>query len=141
MTKSDSNLERVLRAGNFAVQNADLVLIVGSRMSIPQVGYNYKLFARGAKKIMVDIDEIELKKPSLRPDLPICADAGRFLRSLLAKVEADGVRLEPHVSDPMAKGTRPAATALPGPLEEPPDQRVRSHGLSPGPVSDAEAYL
>ncbi|HSV98603.1 MAG TPA: thiamine pyrophosphate-binding protein [Sedimentisphaerales bacterium] len=78
------------RAGNFAVQNADLVLIIGSRMSIPQVGYNYKLFARGAKKIMVDIDEIELKKPSLRPDLPICADAGRFLQALLAKVEADG---------------------------------------------------
>lgn len=81
------------RAGNFAVQNADLVLIVGSRMSIPQVGYNYKLFARGARKIMVDIDEIELRKPSLRPDLPICADAGRFLQSLLAKIEADGVSL------------------------------------------------
>ncbi len=81
------------RAGNFAVQNADLVLIVGSRMSIPQVGYNYKLFARAAKKVMVDIDEIELKKPSLRPDLPICADAGRFLETLLAKVEGDGLVL------------------------------------------------
>ncbi|MEN6336460.1 MAG: thiamine pyrophosphate-binding protein, partial [Phycisphaerales bacterium] len=81
------------RAGNFAVQNADLVLIVGSRMSIPQVGYNYKLFARAAKKIMVDIDEIELKKPSLRPDLPICADAGQFLTSLLAKVAAVGTVL------------------------------------------------
>ncbi len=81
------------RAGNFAVQNADLVLIVGSRMSIPQVGYNYKLFARAARKIMVDIDEVELKKPSLRPDLPICADANEFLRSLLAKVEADGTTL------------------------------------------------
>ncbi|MBP8909972.1 MAG: thiamine pyrophosphate-binding protein [Phycisphaerae bacterium] len=81
------------RAGNFAVQNADLLLIVGSRMSIPQVGYNYKLFARGARKIMVDIDEIELKKPSLRPDLPICADAGRFLQALLAKVEAMGILL------------------------------------------------
>ena len=77
------------RAGNFAVQNADLVLIVGSRMSIPQVGYNYKLFARGARKIMIDIDEIELKKPSLRPDLPIFADAGQFLETLLARVEGD----------------------------------------------------
>ncbi len=81
------------RAGNFAVQNADLVLIVGSRMSIPKVGYNYKLFARAAKKIMVDIDAVELKKPSLRPDLPICADAGQFLRVLLAKIEADGTSL------------------------------------------------
>jgi len=75
------------RAGNFAVQNADLLLIVGSRMSIPRVGYNYKLFARAAKKIMVDVDEIELKKPSLRPDLPICADAGRFLKTLLGKID------------------------------------------------------
>jgi acetolactate synthase-1/2/3 large subunit len=81
------------RAGNFAVQNADLVLIVGSRMSIPQVGYNYKLFARAAKKIMVDIDEVELKKPSLRPDLPICVDAGQFLETLLARVEGDGLVL------------------------------------------------
>lgn len=81
------------RAGNFAVQNADLVLIIGSRMSIPQVGYNYKLFARVAKKIMVDVDEIELKKPSLRPDLPICADAGVFLTSLLAKIETDELTL------------------------------------------------
>lgn len=78
------------RAGNFAVQNADLLLIVGSRMSIPQVGYNYKLFARAARKIMVDIDEVELKKPSLCPDLAICADAGSFLRSLLAQIETQG---------------------------------------------------
>ncbi len=82
------------RAGNFAVQNADLLLIVGSRMSIPRVGYNYKLFARAAKKIMVDIDEIELKKPSLHPDLPICADAGRFLRVLLEKT-SDALSIEP----------------------------------------------
>ncbi|MEN6576880.1 MAG: thiamine pyrophosphate-binding protein [Phycisphaerales bacterium] len=81
------------RAGNFAVQNADLVLIVGSRMSIPQVGYNYKLFARAAKKVMVDIDEIEMRKPSLCSDLPICADAGQFLRALLTRVEADAMTL------------------------------------------------
>ena len=49
------------RAGNFTVQNADLLLIIASRMSIPQVGYNYSTFAREAKKIIVDIDEIGLK--------------------------------------------------------------------------------
>jgi len=81
------------RAANFAVQNADLVLIVGSRMSIPKVGYNYKLFARAAKKIMVDIDEVELRKPSLHPDLPICADAGRFLTTLLDRIDSDDVTL------------------------------------------------
>ena len=54
------------RAGNFTTQNADLIIILGSRMSIPQVGYNYNIFARGAKKIMVDIDSAELNKPSLK---------------------------------------------------------------------------
>lgn len=78
------------RAGNFAVQNCDLVLVVGSRLSIPQVGYNYKLFARAAKKIMVDIDRVELFKPSLSLDLPIEADAGEFLREINAQLDALG---------------------------------------------------
>ena len=47
--------------------------------------------------------------------------------------KAAGVTIEPEVSEPMAKGTRPAATAAADPLEEPPDQRVRSHGIQPGP--------
>ncbi len=70
------------RAGNFAVQNADLILVLGSRLSIPQVGYNYKLFAREAKKIMVDIDAAELEKPSLSLDLAIEAHLGDFMASL-----------------------------------------------------------
>lgn len=82
------------RAGNFTVQNSDLLLIVGSRMSIPQIGYNYKLFARAAKKIMVDIDEAELKKPSLEIDLPIQADAREFLQEVICQIEAeDGFNL------------------------------------------------
>lgn len=74
------------RAGNFTVQNADLLLIVGSRMSIPQVGYNFKTFARSAKRIVVDIDQKELDKPSIRPDLPILADAREFMRELLSQL-------------------------------------------------------
>ncbi len=70
------------RAGNFTVQNSDLLLIIGSRMSIPQVGYNYKTFARAAKKIMVDIDKAELYKPSLNLDLPISCDAAVFMNEL-----------------------------------------------------------
>src|SRR6266545_1707288 len=50
---------------------------------------------------------------------------------------ADGVPIEPEVSDPSAYGTRPAATAAPDPLDEPPDQRSVFHGLRPGPWSDA----
>ena len=52
---------------------------------------------------------------------------------------AAGVRIEPEVSEPMANVTSPAATAMADPLDDPPDQRVGSHGFKPGPVSDAEA--
>lgn len=74
------------RAGNFTVQNADLLLIIGSRMSIPQVGYNFKTFAREAKRIVVDIDRKELDKPSIRADLPIHADARVFITELSCQI-------------------------------------------------------
>ena len=70
------------RAGNFAVQNSDLVLSIGCRLSIRQVGYNWKTWAREAYKIMVDIDSEELKKPTLNIDMPIWADAKDFLEKL-----------------------------------------------------------
>ena len=60
---------------------------VGSRLSVPQVGYNFPLFARAAKKIIVDIDLAELKKPSLKPDLPIQADAKEFMVELLGQLK------------------------------------------------------
>lgn len=75
------------RASNFAVQNADLLLIIGSRMSIPQTGYNFAAFAREAKIIMVDVDEHEMKKPSLRVTLPIVADAKDFIKALVSEIE------------------------------------------------------
>lgn len=71
------------RAGNFAVQNSDLVLSIGSRLSVPQIGYNFSLFARAAKKIVVDIDTAELKKRSIVPDLPIHSDAKDFMTELI----------------------------------------------------------
>src|SRR3954471_8011002 len=49
--------------------------------------------------------------------------------------------MDPQVSDPMANGTIPAPTADPGPLDDPPDQRLGSHGLLPGPVKLANAWL
>ena len=47
------------RAANFIVQNADLVIVLGSRLALPQVGYDFSQFARDAKIIVVDIDELE----------------------------------------------------------------------------------
>lgn len=72
------------RGGNFVTQNADLLLILGSRLNIRQVSYNWPSFARAAFKIWVDIDETELRKPSVVPDMPIHAD----LRELLPKLVA-----------------------------------------------------
>lgn len=70
------------RPGNWAIQNADLVIAIGTRISIRQVGYNWQTWARAAKVIMVDIDPAELKKPTLHVDMPIWADAKDFLTQL-----------------------------------------------------------
>ena len=70
------------RAGNWAIQNADLILAIGTRISIRQVGYNWKTWARAAEVIMVDIDQNEMKKPTLHVEMPIWADAKDFLEKL-----------------------------------------------------------
>lgn len=49
------------RPGNWAIQNADLILAVGTRISIRQVGYNWETWAREAEVIMVNIDKAEMK--------------------------------------------------------------------------------
>ena len=70
------------RAGNFCLQSADAVLFLGTRNNIRQVSYNWENFAKHAKKIVVDVDENELKKPTLKPDVAICADAKDFITAL-----------------------------------------------------------
>lgn len=72
------------RGGNFTVQNADLVLVLGSRLNIRQVSYNWLAFAARARKVWVDIDRLELQKPSVKADLPILADLGDLLPVLVA---------------------------------------------------------
>ncbi len=75
------------RPGNFAVQNADFILSVGSRLSIRQVGYNFKTWARGAYTIVCDVDEEELKKPSVHINVPIHADAWELLKAIDEKLD------------------------------------------------------
>lgn len=70
------------RAGNFAVQNSDLLFSVGSRLSIRQVGYNFDSWAKHAFVIMNDVDCEELKKPSLHVEMPVWADAKDLLEML-----------------------------------------------------------
>lgn len=70
------------RAGNFAMQNCDFLFSIGSRLGISVTGFNFKAWARAAYKVMVNIDEEELKKKQIQIDLPICADAKLFITAL-----------------------------------------------------------
>lgn len=71
------------RSGNFALQNCDLLLSLGSRHGIRTIGYNHFDFAKNAYKIIVDIDPNELAKPTIYPDMPVRANI-RELLSLLS---------------------------------------------------------
>ena len=71
------------RAGNFVVQNADFLLIIGSRMSIRQISYNWSSYARHAFTVQVDVDAAELAKPTFQAQMPVHADARHFLRLVL----------------------------------------------------------
>ena len=71
------------RAGNFAIQNSDLVLSIGSSLSIPVTGFRYDTFAREAEVVVVDIDPVEHKKPTIRVDHFIQSDAKVFLEANL----------------------------------------------------------
>ena len=71
------------RYANLVQQNSDFFLSIGARMNLLQTGYNFDGFAREAYKIMVDIDEPELYKVNVRPQLAICADAKQFMELLL----------------------------------------------------------
>lgn len=70
------------RAGNFTVQNADVLLVLGSRLNIRQTSYNWGSFARFATKIQVDVDAAELRKPLHQPDVPIHCDVKLFLTEM-----------------------------------------------------------
>jgi acetolactate synthase I/II/III large subunit len=70
------------RAGNICLQAADLVLVIGSRLNIRQVSYNWPSFALRARIIQVDVDPAELAKPLVRAHLPIVADAADFIAKL-----------------------------------------------------------
>ena len=83
------------RAGNFAVENADVILAIGTRLSIRQVGYNYKDWAKNAKVIMVDIDKEEFKKHTIHVDVAIHSDAKLFLEALEKKIDSMGEQCEP----------------------------------------------
>lgn len=71
------------RSGNFAVQNADLLVIFGSRMSLLHTGFNYEHFSPKSRKIVIDIDEAEQEKKTIYRDVKIIADVRDIIRGLL----------------------------------------------------------
>jgi acetolactate synthase-1/2/3 large subunit len=87
------------RYANFAVQTADLIVVLGCRLDLMQVAYNWAGFGRRARKIMVDIDEHEIAKLSPPVDVPIVADAGVILDALLAGLRRDGGLGAAHAAD------------------------------------------
>lgn len=77
------------RIGNIMVQNADLLIVLGTRLSIRQVGYAYDLLAPKAYKVMVDIDLAEMQKPTLSIDMPIHANLNEFIDKLILHIAAE----------------------------------------------------
>jgi acetolactate synthase-1/2/3 large subunit len=83
------------RASNFAAQNSDLMIILGSRLSVPQVGYLTKDFAKKSEKIIVDIDQFELNKNLLtNVKLKIKSDLKKFLEHLDIYIKKKNIKIE-----------------------------------------------
>ncbi len=77
------------RAGNLAMQNADLIISIGSRLSVTAIGYEYQMFAREAKIAVIDIDTVEHTKKTINVDLFINADVKEFLKRFTVKGISD----------------------------------------------------
>lgn len=67
------------RWANFTLQNSDFLLAIGARLDMALTAYAHDLFARGAKKVMVDIDVAEIQKMRMEISVPVVADARDFL--------------------------------------------------------------
>jgi acetolactate synthase-1/2/3 large subunit len=70
------------RFGNLALQNCDLLITLGTRVALPQRGFNDATFSRGSKKVIVDIDPVELNKFKFNIDVPVEGDVAKFLEAL-----------------------------------------------------------
>lgn len=77
------------RIGNIMVQNSDLLIVMGTRLSIRQVSYAYDLLAPKAFKVMVDIDLAEMQKPTLNIDMPIHVNLTEFIDKMLVALDKE----------------------------------------------------
>jgi len=79
------------RPGNFIVQQCDLLLVLGSRLNIRQISYNWESFAKNARIIQVDVDDAELKKPFPKIELGINADLRSFIDQFYVSIESNQI--------------------------------------------------
>ena len=77
------------RQSNLILQNCDLLISIGSGLHYEITGYNYKEFAKNAKKLIIDIDKNELKKKNIQPNISIFSDCGVYLKNLLKSCDKD----------------------------------------------------
>lgn len=75
------------RFANLALQNCDLLITLGTRLALPQRGFNDSSFSRGSRKVVVEIDPVELEKFKFHIDVPVLSDVGKFMLELLHKAE------------------------------------------------------
>jgi acetolactate synthase I/II/III large subunit len=75
------------RGSNFTQQNSDCIVVIGARLDMPQVAFSHRNFARGARKIVVDIDDHELAKFDMPVDVAVNFDAREFIAELLRQLE------------------------------------------------------
>jgi len=94
-------------SANRAVDNCDLLLVIGDRLQLTQTSYDFEKFAPEAFKIMVDIDKNELNKKCLDIDYPLCMDAKVFIKEMLSadikpgdwKIKRSSIKASQYGSD------------------------------------------
>jgi acetolactate synthase I/II/III large subunit len=82
------------RCANFILQNSDYLLTIGTRLAIPQIGYDLTELARQARIDVVDIDAVEAKKHESRTELEIVMDAGIFIDELAKRAAKKKITLK-----------------------------------------------
>lgn len=107
------------RIGNIMVQNSDLLIVMGTRLSIRQVSYAYDLLAPKAYKVMVDIDLAEMQKPTLNIDMPIHVNLSEFIDKMLAALKDEK---ELPTFDPWREWGREIESKIPTLFDDNPDQ-------------------
>lgn len=84
------------RSANIILQNADFVLTIGTRLSLLNTGYNFEGYLKNAYHAMVDIDENEMNKKSLHPQLKMVCDAGEFIDGMMEKLKGNAKTERPE---------------------------------------------